>query len=270
MSYDLYLWKWGEEPHISPAACFLLMADGVECHDAAILPGTLREELLGSVSRLAGTTQVEAAPRGLIVEAHGSNVSELIELTRRFADRHGLEVFDPQAEKASEGDEREARAVADRLRREDERVGYAAELPELLAAAERGDGHALAELGNRSYFGEGVERDMERAFRCYLRSAETGHEAGMLNVASCYRRGEGVPQDTGLAVRWYERAMETDGTFAPFELATMHETGEGVPPDPDAAKRLYFIALEGDHPDARKALRRLGALPPPPEPFVRR
>jgi TPR repeat protein len=91
----------------------------------------------------------------------------------------------------------------------------------------------------------------------------------MVNVASCYRRGEGVTKNLDLAVKWYERAMKTDPTFAPFELGVMYENGEGVAKDREKAVHLFAVALEGDHPDARAALRRLGALPPVPKAFVR-
>jgi len=264
MSYDLYLWKWRQSRHVSAATCFLLMADGLERDDAAVFEADrLREELLGSVSTLAaGEVDCDATPWGLILEAHGVNPATLLDLVAPAARRNGLVVFDPQKEHVSEEDRHEAEALAQTLKSDDERVRLEAEMPDLVARAGAGDSHAYVELGNRYFFGEAVAKDMPEAFRWYLRAAETGSDAGMLNLASCYRKGEGVPRDLDLAVKWYKRAMNTDPTFAPFELGVMYENGEGVPKDCEEAIRLFSVALEGGHPEARAALRRLGALPP--------
>ena len=205
----------------------------------------------------------------MILAAHGTDPDQLLERVGPIARRHALVVFDPQEARVTEEDRSHAGALAGKLAAEDGHVGYAAEMPDLFARANSGDPPALVDLGNRYFFGEAVARDLGEAFRCYLRSAEAGSDAGMVNVASCYRRGEGVTKDLALAVKWYETAMKTDPTFAPFELGAMYENGEGVPADREEAIRLFSVALEGDHPDARAALRRLGALPPVPKPFVR-
>jgi TPR repeat protein len=49
----------------------------------------------------------------------------------------------------------------------------------------------------------------------------------------------------------------------------MYEQGEGVAKNRERAIQLFFLALAGDHPEARAALRRLGAWPPEPKPFRR-
>jgi len=271
MSYDVYLWKWRQSRHVSAATCFLLMADGLECEDGAVLEARgLRTELLGSLSGLAaGEVDCDVMPRGVILEAHGVNPATLLDLVAPAVRRNGLVVFDPQKEHVSEEDRHNAEALAQTLKSEDERVRLEAEMPDLVARAGAGDSQALVELGSRYFFGEAVAKDMAEAFRWYLRAAEAGSDAGMLNVASCYRKGEGVPSDLDLAVKWYGRAMKTDSTFAPFELGLMYENGEGVPKDREEAIRLFSVALEGDHPEARAALRRLGTLPPVPKAFVR-
>jgi hypothetical protein len=271
MSYDLYLWKWRQSRHVSAATCFLLMANGLECEDAAVLEaGTLRAELLGSISGLADRkADCKVMPRGLILEAHGVNPAALIDLVAPVARLNGLVVFDPQKDNVSEEDRHTADVVAQALKSEDEQVRLEAEMPELDARADAGDAQAFVELGNRYFFGEAVAKDVAEAFRWYLRAAEAGSDAGMVNLASCSRRGEGVPQDPDQAVKWYERAMKTDHTFAPFELGGMYESGEGVAKDRDRAIHLFTVALKGDHPEARAALRRLGALPPVAKAFVR-
>ena len=271
MSYDLYLWKWKQKRHMSPGACYLLMADGLECEDAAILQcAILKGEFVDALAQLSsGTVQYEILPRGLVLEAYGVNPSDLHRLVKPVAERSGLVIFDPQTDPVSESDTQSVQALSENLKSADERARLEAEMPELVSSARAGNGGALAELGNRYFFGEGVTKNVEEAFRLYLRAAEAGSDAGMINVASCYRQGEGVAKDLGKAVDWYTKAMETDLTFAPFELGRMYERGEGVAADRPRAVELYSVALEGDHPDAREALRRLGALPPAPKAFVR-
>jgi len=270
MSYDLYLWKWGETRDVTAAACFLLMADGLECEDAALLDrGKLKRELRKALSGLPGKVECEVMPRGVILEAHGVDPSALLERLSPVIRLNGLVVFDPQSDHVPEEDRNKAETLAEKLKSEDERARLDAEMPELVARTEAGDPQALVELGNHYFFGQAVSRDVAEAFRCYLRAAEAGSDAGMVNVASCYRQGEGVEKNLELALKWYHRAMKTDSTFAPFELGVMHENGEGVQTDQQEAIRLYSIALAGDHPQARAALRRLGALPPVPKAFVR-
>jgi hypothetical protein len=247
------------------------MAEGLECEDAETLQAaSLEREVVQALARVSsGTVECEVLPRGLVLEAHGVDAAELRELVNPVAARNRLVVFDPQTEPVTEAERREVEALADSAKVADERARRDAELPGLVSRAESGDGDALAELGNRYFFGEGVAADVERAFSFYLRAAEAGSDAGMVNVASCYRRGEGVPQAPGKAVEWYTKAMATDRTFAPFELGQMYEQGEGVAADREKSVEFYAIAMNGNHPDALRALRRLGALPPGPKAFVR-
>ncbi len=271
MSYDLYLWRWKQRRHVSPGACYLLMANGAECQDAAILQTvSLKRDLVQALARRSrGTVEYEVLPRGLVLEAHGVDSAELRELVKPVAERSRLVVFDPQMDPVPEADRQDAQVLAESLKSADERARLDAEMPELVSRAAAGDGPALTELGNRYFFGDGVVKDVEEAFRLYLRAAEAGSEAGMVNVASCYRQGEGVSKDLGKAVDWYTKAMATDQTFAPFELGRMYEHGEGVVADRGKAIEFYSIALTGDHPGARSSLRRLGALPAAPKAFVR-
>jgi hypothetical protein len=271
MSYDLYFWKWRTGQHVSAATCFTLMADGLECRDAAVFDTEkLKADLASSLAGLrGGGFDWEVMPRGLILEAHGIDSASLLERLSPVARTHELVVFDPQSEEVSPEDQSDAMAIAGALKTEDEAARIDAALPELIGNADAGDPHALVELGNRYFFGEGVPKNAQKAFLCYQGAAEAGNDAGMVNLASCLRNGEGTEKDLGQAVRWYEEAMKTDHTFAPFELAGMYETGEGVPSDRERCVQLLLVALKGDHPDARTALRKLGAMPPPPEAFVR-
>lgn len=256
MSYDLFLWRWRDGRHMAPAACYLLMLDGVECPDATELDAAaLGAELRGF---LDPSSVIETTPRGITLECGWRNRELIRQQVTEFARRHDLVVFDPQRETMTESDRRLAAAIAEAAGRE-ARQDSGDRFEELSAAARAGDGHAWLELGNRHFFGEGIPRNLNEAFRCYLKSAESGDDSGMVNVASCYRKGEGTGKDSSRAIAWYQAAMATDTTFAPFELAAMYEAGEGVPRDTTRAVELLRIAEAGGHPDARTELRRLGA-----------
>ena len=271
MSYDLYFWRWRRNAHVSPGTCYLLMSDGLECPDAAEFDATgLEAELRGSLRDLpAGQVDCEVLPRGVILESHGVDGESLLDRVMRVARRNQAVVFDPQRDEVSDEDRRAAAELCGAVRSADEQTRLEVELPGLLSRAEAGDAAAQVELGNRYFFGETVPKNESEAFGWYLRAATAGSDAGMVNVASCYRRAEGVPEDLSHAIAWYVRAMKTDQTFAPFELAGMYERGEGVARDREKAIELYLVADRGEHPEARAALRRLGALPPAPAGFVR-
>ena len=55
-------------------------------------------------------------------------------------------------------------------------------------------------------YGEGVEVDLEKAYKLYLESAKQGNKQAILNLASCYENGKGVKKNLGMAKELYEKA----------------------------------------------------------------
>ncbi|EXX50137.1 hypothetical protein RirG_273700 [Rhizophagus irregularis DAOM 197198w] len=43
--------------------------------------------------------------------------------------------------------------------------------------------------------GEGIEKNLEKAFHWYQKAAENGNENAMNNLAICYESGEGIEKD---------------------------------------------------------------------------
>jgi TPR repeat protein len=207
-------------------------------------------------------SRCELLPTAIHLQAYSDTGDEVLDWFLAFAERERLEFFDPQTEEITTADAtglklRLAAATAAereyRLRRD---------FPELLERANSKDPRALVELGNRYSFGDGVARDLEQAFSLYLRAADLGFSDGMFNVAACYRLGEGVAKDLAAAAAWYERALQDDKVFAPFALGELYSTPDGLPNDTVKAIAYFQIALDSGHQDARRELRRLGALPP--------
>ena len=50
--------------------------------------------------------------------------------------------------------------------------------------------------------GDGVKRDLTKAFESFLKSAEKGNVRGMFEVGLCYSRGRGVAEDKAKAFEW--------------------------------------------------------------------
>lgn len=81
---------------------------------------------------------------------------------------------------------------------------YAAAMEELLPAAQAGNAEAEELIGVMYASGLGVERDDERAFEWYLRSAMKGHAGAQSGVGWYYEVGRGMPApDLTRAYMWY-------------------------------------------------------------------
>ena len=115
--------------------------------------------------------------------------------------------------------------------------------------AENGDDFAMLSLGGRYERGDGVEEDLDQAYKWYRkayeikgecagkaacnigilfendgdyesaaewyrRGAELGDDESMLNTGICYGTGQGVEEDPSKAVEWYRKAYEIKGECA--------------------------------------------------------
>ena len=97
-------------------------------------------------------------------------------------------------------------------------AAWAANVPdfrETLQAAERGDAHAQALLGNMYANGRDVRQDYAEAVRWYRQAAEQGHAVAQKNLGVMYYEGRGVRQDDAEAVRWTRQAAERGGCPCP-------------------------------------------------------
>ena len=95
------------------------------------------------------------------------------------------------------------------------------ELPEALAAADRGDFRtAIAEFSSL---------------------ARGGDTDAMISIALYYHQGRGVPQDYGKAMDWYLRAFPHFNGDASNNIGVMYRDGEGVEPNRKIAFDLFLI-----------------------------
>jgi Sel1 repeat len=275
MSIDYAFWKWRGRARISRGLCYLLVVEGAEVPEVELLDVDRYRELISKrfpsweAEDDSLPIYIRLLPTGIFLQTYASTPTEVLQWFIDLSEADSLQFFDPQSEAISEQDKRDFHARLKAIEQTETAAQWQNDLNHLLARAEVSDQKALVDLGNRYSFGEGVQQDLARAFGLYLRAAEAGSEDGMFNVAACYRLGEGVEENLLKAAEWYERALVKDKFFAPFALGMLYSTPGGLPPDNEKAIVHFQIALAPGHQDARRELRRLGALPPLPPPSKR-
>lgn len=77
-----------------------------------------------------------------------------------------------------------------------------------IQAAELGDVFSQGMLGDRYYYGKGVEKDYGKATYWYQIAAEQGVPLAQYNLAGCYELGRGIEKDKEKAIEWYKNAAE--------------------------------------------------------------
>ena len=108
------------------------------------------------------------------------------------------------------------------IRYRDGSYGFDKNLPEYVRyirmAAERGYAKAQCELGVMYANGEGVPRDMKKAFDLFMKAAVQGLAIAQCNVGIAYRVGEGVDKDVNQSFIWLKKSADQGYTEAQFNL----------------------------------------------------
>lgn len=77
-----------------------------------------------------------------------------------------------------------------------------------IQAAEFGDVFSQGMLGDRYYYGKGVDKDYSKAAYWYRIAADQGVALAQYNLAGCYELGRGVDKDKERAHELYKKAAE--------------------------------------------------------------
>ncbi|MEA4869880.1 MAG: tetratricopeptide repeat protein [Christensenella sp.] len=80
--------------------------------------------------------------------------------------------------------------------------------------ANQGNDAAEYELGRCYYAGDGVERDVDKAFEWFVQAAQRDNANGMLWVGYFYHHGISVEQDYDMALQYYQAAKDHGHTYA--------------------------------------------------------
>ena len=116
-----------------------------------------------------------------------------------------------------------------------------------LPKAEAGDLDAQYDIGTMYEKGNGVAKDVEKAFEWYTKSAKQGNDKAAFKVGYAFLRGDGAAQDDAKALKWLNEAAEKNNVRAFYYLGTIYEKGRGVPVDMDKALRWYTRAAKGGY-----------------------
>ena len=102
-------------------------------------------------------------------------------------------------------------------------------------------------------FGDGREKNSQKAFELFRSAAEQGHAPAQYRLALAYAYGEGTPVDQELAVDWYQKSAKQNYTIAQRNLAAMYLQGKGVSQDKIKALAWYdIVASKGNVMDIQR------------------
>lgn len=105
------------------------------------------------------------------------------------------------------------------------------------------------EMGDRYFYGRGVNQDYGKALAWYRKAADQGYAEAQHNVGALYENGWGVAQDVEQAKVWYQKAAVQGDAFAKGALERLQEASTS-------------LAASGTAPVDTIRLQRIG--PPPP------
>lgn len=124
-------------------------------------------------------------------------------------------------------------------------AGFPGSAPQLLAAAERGDPHAMALISSAYATGAGVNKDPWQAFRWAQRAADSGLPFGLNVLALDYFYGAGVAVDHARYLDLLRKAADAGSILAASEYAQALFVGAITPKNFAAAKPYAKIGAEG-------------------------
>jgi TPR repeat protein len=122
-------------------------------------------------------------------------------------------------------------------------------------AAEHGHAGAQCKLGNMYFYGEGVEKDYQKAMEWYEEAAKQGNADAQFKLGYMYFYGEGVVQAYVKAFYWFEKAAMQDNAAAQYSLGLMHYEAKGIPQDYETAVYLFGKSAEQGYDKAKLYLK---------------
>lgn len=126
---------------------------------------------------------------------------------------------------------------------------------EFSIAAEQGLDLAQYNLAILYFTGQGVARDLGKAYEWTRAAAEQGHTSAQANLGSLYLEGDGVERDVEAAVHWFSRAALAGHANSALLLADAYNHGSYVDRDRVTAHAWASQAVYNEHPEA-EALKR--------------
>ncbi len=177
---------------------------------------------------------------------------------RLFKEGLGVEQSDDIAEQyfqeVEERGDDDAREMLALYRMSQEETDYETRLRQFIQEDATGD--ALVELGRRYLYGEGVEKDSERAAWLFGQAAAKGNVVGFGNFGFCAVMGRGMPKNRTVGEYFLRRAAEMGDPGCQFQLGLKLEQNAKRPIEKDFATYWIYKAAEQRLADAASTLAR--------------
>ena len=109
-------------------------------------------------------------------------------------------------------------------------------------------------LAEKYFYGRGVEKDEEKAFEWCEKSAKQNFAPAQFYLAWMYSNGIGVEKDEEKAFEWCEKSAKQNFAFAQKNLAEMYSNGRGVEKDEEKAFKWCEKSAKLNYVPAQLAL----------------
>ncbi len=114
----------------------------------------------------------------------------------------------------------------------------------------------LLETARKYYYGIGVSKNINKAFKLYLKAAKQGDVDGMFIVGGLYMQGHGTVIDKKEAFNWLYQAAVNGRSSKESQriLGQFFLSGNNVPQNYKEALHWYELAAMGGDPEAQSEL----------------
>ncbi len=109
------------------------------------------------------------------------------------------------------------------------------------------DNYALYRLANIYYEGEGIPKDLNKAYSFYSKAANSGNVGAKHKIMEMTYKGEGVAKNPSKVFPYYLNRAKNNDMYAQNIVAKMYLAGEGTRSDMSKAKEFFKkSALSGN------------------------
>ena len=116
---------------------------------------------------------------------------------------------------------------------------------------QRANPDILTTLGEMYLYGQGVDKNPERALSYLIQAAKRKRHRAFFLLGFLLEEGIGCARNDETAVDWYRRAAEYQEINALNNLGMLYLAGRGVPEDPEKAHSLFVQAVLLDSAEAQ-------------------
>ena len=113
---------------------------------------------------------------------------------------------------------------------------------------------ALNMLGEMYFFGDGIEKDLTKAFSLWLTAASKGDAFAQRRIGVCYASGYGCSVNLEESFKWYLKAAKNNEPFAQFKIAEAYASGIVINKDVQEAMKWCEMSANNGFAQAQYEL----------------